>query len=203
MLNKLKLFTRVASLSLLLTPVKAWSEWRVPERVEIVLGTETLASERQAVLVLSAVVGSNLCYASSDLKIDVPLATKRRPALPGRGRGIRPGLPFGAARFRESAPDDACGRSSQELADRLPDGVLGTRPGSHAAAPAHRSPYRRFGGSRGSRSLSRRSDRFSIYHRLGHASGLLLLDAQAVNHFYDMPVLLRTSRRHPGFRDPW
>ena len=47
MLNKLKLFTRVASLSLLLTPVKAWSEWRVPERVEIVLGTETLASERQ------------------------------------------------------------------------------------------------------------------------------------------------------------
>ena len=59
MLNNLKLFTRVASLSLLLTPVKAWSEWRVPERVEIVLGTETLASERQAVLVLSAVVGSN------------------------------------------------------------------------------------------------------------------------------------------------
>src|SRR5437867_12583650 len=61
MLNNLKLFTRVASLSLILTPVKAWSEWRVPERVEIVLGTETLASERQAVLVLSAVVGSNLC----------------------------------------------------------------------------------------------------------------------------------------------
>src|SRR5205807_2393249 len=66
MLSKLRLFTRVASLSLLLTPVKAWC---VPERVEIVLGTETLASERQAVLVLSAVVGSNLCYASSDLKI--------------------------------------------------------------------------------------------------------------------------------------
>jgi len=61
MLNKLKLFTRVASLSLLLTPVKAWSEWRVPERVEIVLGTETLASERQAVLVLSAVSSNSEC----------------------------------------------------------------------------------------------------------------------------------------------
>src|SRR5437667_6651878 len=66
----LKKLKAVASfVSLLLTPITAWSEWRVPETVDMVLGTESIGSERQAVLILSAVAGPSLCDRSSDLKV--------------------------------------------------------------------------------------------------------------------------------------